>query len=347
MIPTIDPSSIHLYRPPPDSHKGQNGRLLVIGGSKLFHSSIFWAADVASRIVDLVHFTSPANENNELVRKKLKDGFWNGIVVDWRDVEHYIEEDDAIVIGPGMIRDRDSAIPSSQVGQLPSSLSETAFHSGLNEASSRSSKTSVQRNSNGASVPSTRDHLIALGQNDRTSEIVNFLLKKYPSKRWVVDGGALQEVEPTLLTESCIITPHRGEFERLLLKLQDQKLKIKYQKYKSNIKNEELAEIVKSLSNQLNNCTIVLKGPTDIVCQRERCAIDTHGNPGMTKGGTGDVLAGLIGALYCKNDSWTAATTGIYTIGKAAETLYERVGVYYNAQDLLNEIPLVLRSLVR
>ena len=64
----------------------------------------------------------------------------------------------------------------------------------------------------------------------------------------------------------------------------------------------------------------------------------------MTKGGTGDVLAGLIGALYCKNDSWTAATAGIYTIGKAAEALYERVGVYYNAADLLNETPSILRT---
>lgn len=62
-----------LYQPPADSHKGQNGKLLVIGGSKLFHSSVFWSADVASRIVDLVHFSSPANENNILVRKKLKE----------------------------------------------------------------------------------------------------------------------------------------------------------------------------------------------------------------------------------------------------------------------------------
>ena len=75
-----------------DNYKGQFGRLLVIGGSKLFHASIFWSADVAAKFVDLVHFTSPANENNDLVRKKLKDGFWNGIVVDWSEVEEYIKE---------------------------------------------------------------------------------------------------------------------------------------------------------------------------------------------------------------------------------------------------------------
>src|SRR3990167_315579 len=94
-----------IYRPARDSHKGQNGRLLVIGGSELFHASIFWAADVASRIVDLVHFSSPAMENNELVRKKAKEGFWNGIVVPWEKVEEYIREDDCVVIGPGMPRE--------------------------------------------------------------------------------------------------------------------------------------------------------------------------------------------------------------------------------------------------
>ena len=94
----------NLYQPPNNSHKGQNGKLLVIGGSELFHSSIFWSADTASRIVDLVHLTSPSNENNQIFRKRLKEKFWNGIVVDWKDVEEYIEEDDCVLIGPGMTR---------------------------------------------------------------------------------------------------------------------------------------------------------------------------------------------------------------------------------------------------
>ena len=54
--------------------------------------------------MDLVHLTSPANENNQIFRKRLKEKFWNGIVTDWKDVEEYIEEDDAVLIGPGMTR---------------------------------------------------------------------------------------------------------------------------------------------------------------------------------------------------------------------------------------------------
>lgn len=93
----------NLYVPPPRSHKGQNGKLLIIGGSRLFHAASLWALTVASRIVDLVHYSSVA-ENNEMV----KDEFRNGIVVPREDLTAYIEEDDAILIGPGMMRDSET-----------------------------------------------------------------------------------------------------------------------------------------------------------------------------------------------------------------------------------------------
>ena len=62
--------------PKSDSHKGENGRVLVIGGSKLFHAASFWAAAMASKIVDMVHFSSPVMENNELRRVQAKSRFW-------------------------------------------------------------------------------------------------------------------------------------------------------------------------------------------------------------------------------------------------------------------------------
>lgn len=247
-----------LYRPAKDSHKGDNGKLLVIGGSELFHAAAFWAADVASRIVDVVHFSSPAMENNELVRiKKAKEKFWNGIVVPWGEVGDYIEEDDAVVIGPGMIRSRE------------------------------------------------------------TKTIVDGLLKKFSSKKWVVDGGALQEMDRELLNEQMIVTPHQGEFKILFGEAGIEAMAKKYK------------------------CTILLKGLEDIVCNEHKCMKVSGGNEGMTKGGTGDVLAGLVGALYCKNDAFLAAVTGSYINKKAGDRLYGRVGPYFNATDLVNEIPLV------
>src|SRR3972149_11685720 len=98
----------NLYLPPKDSHKGKNGRLLIIGGSHLFHAASLWALKVASRIVDLVHYSS-IEENNKIVQG-LKEEFRDGIVVSRSEIESYIEEDDCILIGPGMLRAENSKL---------------------------------------------------------------------------------------------------------------------------------------------------------------------------------------------------------------------------------------------
>jgi NAD(P)H-hydrate epimerase len=292
-----------LYRPPKDSHKGQNGRLLVIGGSKLFHSSIFWTADVASQIVDLVHFSSPIMENNDLFRKKAKERFYSGIVVPWDKVNDYVKEDDCVVIGPGMPRKE-----------------------GLEKG------------------------------ERQTREIVNGLLRKFPDKKWVVDGGALQEVDPALLGSSCIITPHFGELKRLIGNVGHEFGTFFPQTGRSNsgfLNNfkytdkqmKRLSDFISEVSKKLKSTTILLKGLKDLVCQGDKCVIIEGGNEGMTKGGTGDVLAGLVGALYCKNDAWLTARAASLINKTAGSRLYKKVGVYFNASDLVKEVPRVMKEL--
>jgi NAD(P)H-hydrate epimerase len=286
-----------LYRLPKESHKGQNGRLLVIGGSKLFHASIFWAADIASKIVDLVHFSSPAIENNELVRKRVKEGFWNGIVVPWEKVEDYIREDDCIVIGPGMPRKE-----GLEKGEKP------------------------------------------------TGEIVNELFGKFSDKRWVVDGGALQEMDTKLLNGRMVITPHMGELKRIFRhsekKIPNSKFQIPNNFQNSNDQIQQMGKFLCDFSKRHDNVTVLLKGVKDIVCEGDECVIVEGGNEGMTKGGTGDVLAGLVGALYCKNDAFLAAKAGSLINKSAGDRLYKRVGTYYNASDLVDEVPVVMKELL-
>lgn len=269
------------YRPQATSHKGENGRLLVIGGSQLFHASIFWSAEIASKIVDLVHFSSPSNENNELVRRKLKSGFWEGIVVDFAQIEFYITEDDCILIGPGMPRN-DGLMPS----EIP------------------------------------------------TGEIVNSLLTVYPHKKWVIDGGALQSVDPSLLNQSMIITPHHKEWAVLMQRQANEPLSL-----------EEQIEEVKRFSIHHNHVTVLLKGKEDIVCQGDVAVVIPGGNPGMTKGGTGDVLAGLTAALYCKNSALVSAQVAALVMKKSAESLHEKVGIYFSAGDLLKQVPETLHRI--
>src|SRR5512147_2628558 len=92
-----------LYTPASDSHKGENGKVLIIGGSVLFHAASLWALQVASRIVDMVFYSS-VPENNALVEKE-KEEFRNGIIVQRNKLKHYIEDADCILIGPGLPRE--------------------------------------------------------------------------------------------------------------------------------------------------------------------------------------------------------------------------------------------------
>jgi NAD(P)H-hydrate epimerase len=116
----IKPLSSKLFQFEDDSHKGQNGKLLIIGGSTLFHAASLWAAEVASRFVDMIHFASTA-ENNEIFLH-LKTIFRNGIVIARKSIPDYMLEDDAILIGPGMIR---SEIPETDT--FPKTLLTQSF----------------------------------------------------------------------------------------------------------------------------------------------------------------------------------------------------------------------------
>ena len=259
-----------------DSHKGKNGKLLVIGGGNLFHAPLIWAAEIASRMVDMVHVASAAEENDVLMRWRLKKNFWNGIVIPWKKIDDYIMEDDCVLIGPGMAREEGLS---------------------LNERS--------------------------------TATIVNDLLSRFPDTRWVIDGGALQEVDPALLNENMIVTPHQKEWERLLIK----------SKFESINPHQD----IQRYSLEHRGLTILLKGPTDVVVRGEEIVSVEGGNAGMTKGGTGDVLAGLTAALATKNDLFLAAQVGSVVNKRAGDALFDRVGPYFNASDLVLEIPHQLR----
>ncbi len=253
-----------LYRPPKTSHKGQNGKLTVIGGSRLFHGASLWALKIASRIVDMVYYSSIPSNNK--IAEKLKSQIFDFICVPRKEVKDYIEESDAILMGPGLMR------------------------------------------------------------AEETKRITRQLLFAYPGKRWILDAGSLQMMEAEWLKKlpKVIVTPHLKEFEKLF-----------------GVKAKDVGKKAKEYG-----CVIVLKGATDYVCSPEKCAYNTTGNEGMTKGGTGDVLAGLIAALACKNDLFLSACAGVYINGLAGDQLYKKVGPFYNASDLCDEVPRALKEVM-
>ncbi len=164
------------------------------------------------------------------------------------------------------------------------------------------------------------------GAGKKTREITERLLKQFPHKQWVIDAGSLQTMDVAWIPENAILTPNKKEFEML---------------FEANLANQPTSELVEKMAKRYN-CFIVLKGETTIVCPPAGgCVGITGGNPGLTKGGTGDVQAGLTVALAAKNEPFLAASSTAWIIKKAADELYERVGIVYNADDVADEIPVI------
>jgi NAD(P)H-hydrate epimerase len=151
-------------------------------------------------------------------------------------------------------------------------------------------------------------------------------------KKSVFDADAISIFDKKLLlllSNKHILTPHKKEFERAF----------KLKPTKSNIK----------ATSKKFKCTIVVKGPIDYIGSTQNRFGENHtGNVGMTKGGTGDVLAGLIAAFYCLTDEpYIAAAAGVFVNGLAGDELYKKVNRFYNAEDLVEQIPRTLANLVK
>ncbi len=306
---TFSPQGLrNLYVPPPTSHKGQNGKLMLIGGSELFHAASLWSLKVASRIVDMVYYSS-VPENNQIVQK-VKTEFRDGIVVARNQIEDYIQEADCVLIGPGMVRNEKLKIKNEKSQLKVKNLEE---------------------------IDRLKD------EGEQTYYLTKYLLFKYKEKKWVIDAGSLQMIEPEFIPQNAILTPHQKEFETLF----------------NNVilsaasdASEESHEILHFAQDDIRglakkyNCVILLKGEVDIVCSSKECVEISGGNAGMTKGGTGDVLAGLVAGLYCKNDAFLSACAGSYINKKAGESLFKKVGYYFNASDLADEIPKTMKELI-
>ena len=82
----------------------------------------------------------------------------------------------------------------------------------------------------------------------------------------------------------------------------------------------------------------------DIVFSPEGSVVVKGGNVGLTKGGSGDVQAGLTVAFFAKNDSFLAASSASYLVKRAGDELYREVGINYSADDLARALPRVLRQ---
>jgi len=171
-----------------------------------------------------------------------------------------------------------------------------------------------------------------IGRSEETQEAISEYLSQV-SVPVVIDADAIHAVgkKPEIISgKPFLITPHTYEFFVLTRK----------EVYKLPL--EEKIKVVQKEAARLQT-TILLKGPTDIISNGKKVALNKTGTPYLTKGGTGDTLAGIAGALMARGiNPFLTAQAAAYINGRAGEIITKKLKEGLTATDLIEAIPQVL-----
>lgn len=163
-------------------------------------------------------------------------------------------------------------------------------------------------------------------KSEDTAKCVIYLAQNFDGVL-VVDADGINSVCACLgelKNHKCklIFTPHLIEFYRLLGKNSD-----------------DLIEDSKAFAKEYN-CTVAVKSATTLITNGDKVYFNLTGTPAMAKGGSGDVLAGLVGAFSCVENPFNATARACYEFGKAGERAVKRLNseVSVLASDIIIEI---------
>ncbi|WP_353634001.1 NAD(P)H-hydrate dehydratase [Halobacterium sp. NMX12-1] len=267
----VGPGDLQQLDRDPQTHKGDFGRVLVVGGGPYTGAPALSAQAALRAGADLAYLAVP-DSIAEMVQ-----GYSENVIVDSyagkRLLPEHVEEIleraadvDVVVLGPG------------------------------------------------------------LGDADETLAAVRQFLAAYDG-RAVVDADAL-EVVPEVETDADLVcTPHQGELRKMGGRVDEDW--------------RERAEAVESFAADLGQ-TVLVKGAYDVISDGETTRVNRTGNPGMTVGGTGDVLAGATAAMFSTLDAVPAASVGAYANGAAGDRVVDEHGYGLLATDLLDALPAAL-----
>jgi hydroxyethylthiazole kinase-like uncharacterized protein yjeF len=144
-------------------------------------------------------------------------------------------------------------------------------------------------------------------------------------RKAVFDADALRLPLPRAQGDT-IYTPHAGEFARISGKTLP----------------DDTAGRARAVREAGIRGTVIVKGHTDIITDGTRVRFNRTGDPAMTVGGTGDVLAGVCGALLCHLPAFESACIAAYVCGKAGESVADEKGAGMLASDMVDRIPAIL-----
>lgn len=281
----VGPGDVAVRVPPkpPTAYKGVGGRVLIVGGSKLYTGAPALAALSALRSgADLAVVAAPgeaaytiASYSPNLIVEKLPG---ERLSLDHIDrILEISERYNPIIIGPGLGRDEDTV----------------------------------------KAVLELVEKLIASG------------------KTLVVDADGLKALAGcrVKLSWKAVLTPHSVEASLLSGYPPPQPLDL-----------EERIKISRHIS-RLYEATVLLKGPVDVVVEGEKVKLNRTGNQGMSVGGTGDILSGILGAVIARGlGNFEAAGVAAYVCGLAGDLAFRRMGERIVATDLLEFIPRIFRE---
>jgi hydroxyethylthiazole kinase-like uncharacterized protein yjeF len=170
-----------------------------------------------------------------------------------------------------------------------------------------------------------------------------FVLMKRQTVPTVLDAGALHLAGK--LSQPTLITPHAGELARLLA---SHSISVSSE----SIEADPITWAQKTA--QLLGVTVLLKGSRTVVAQGDRVFVLTKATPYLATAGTGDVLAGIIGALVATNyieilnspqRLAEVAATGAFIHNQAA--LLASLGAPISASMVVENIPYAIRKLLK
>ena len=270
------------------SHKGNNGRLLIVGGSADYSGAPAIAGMAAIGAgADLVYVASP-EKSAEAIKSTSPDLIVKSLEGDKLSLSHLDEilkisdNVDAVLMGPGA------------------------------------------------------------GIDDETSKLFNVLASKI-KKPIVMDADSLKQVELSLIKnrEDIILTPHIFEFKSFFNVENDLKLDIDSYDFKKVDENiTQFQQIARRIKG-----TVIVKGQYDLILQGTKFRINKSGNPGMTVGGTGDALAGIVTGLLSQGlNTFDCACLGVFINGLAGDRAYDEKGNGFSATDLVSYIGGVIKD---
>jgi hydroxyethylthiazole kinase-like uncharacterized protein yjeF len=165
------------------------------------------------------------------------------------------------------------------------------------------------------------------------------------AKKAVFDADALRH--PLPVSGMAVYTPHAGEFQRMTGNPAPEGLAARGRAVREAARNmvtgRKPASPVFSKTGHSDECPVILlKGPVDVISDGTRVRFNPTGSPAMAVGGTGDVLAGVTGALLCRLPAYEAACIAAYVNGSAGMIAAQERGDGMTAGDLVEKIPSVL-----